>query len=111
MTDMFTFGAAGTGRFCNRFAYHEILYVTVIGLQGDLNVEDVVGYRIRTDLQRTGEFSCSSPLLTKIYETTINVRMPRIEKDATAARPPHYTVAVAAMPVRRGDFARPFALL
>lgn len=70
--DEFKFGASGTGTFQQRFSYHEIHYVTIYGLSAPPKLEDVTGWRLSTNFSRSGHFASSSPLLTKIYETTVN---------------------------------------
>jgi len=72
MADSFTFGPSGRGAFSMRFSYHEIQFLTIEGLDKAPALSDVVGYRIASNLTRTGSFSCSSPLLTKMYDTTVN---------------------------------------
>jgi alpha-L-rhamnosidase len=72
MEDTYTFGAIGTGSFRMRFAYHEIQYITVSGLTTKPQPSDVVGYRLTSLGDRTGAFSCSSELITKMYTTTVN---------------------------------------
>ena len=66
------FGPQGVGSFEPRFSYHEVHYVTVFGLSEPPFLADVVGYRLTSNFSRSGEFECSSDLLTRIYETTVN---------------------------------------
>jgi hypothetical protein len=42
------------------------------GLSHKLSLSDVTGTRISVNLTRTGFFACSSVLITRIYDTTIN---------------------------------------
>jgi len=71
-TDEYIVGPSGTGRFCNRFSYHEIQYITIEGVDTPPVFDDVSGYRISNDRARIGRFNCSNPLLQRIYETTLN---------------------------------------
>ena len=48
MADSYTFGPSGTGSFRMRFAYHEIHYITITGLEAAPGPSDVVGHRILT---------------------------------------------------------------
>eukprot|EP01045_Picozoa_sp_COSAG04_P002080 COSAG04_NODE_73_length_29016_cov_7.345472_14_plen_102_part_00 len=66
------FGPQGVGSFEPRFSYHEVHYITVYGLSEPPFLADVVGYRLTSNFSRNGEFECSSDLLTRIYETTVN---------------------------------------
>jgi alpha-L-rhamnosidase len=71
MVDRYTFGPDGTGSFRMRFSYHEIQFVTIIGLAQPPAAADVIGHTLTVNLTRTGHFECSSRLLTSIYETTV----------------------------------------
>ena len=71
MQDQYTFGPSGRGTFCNRFSYHEIHFVTILGLSSAPTPASMRGYRIGTDRQRQGSFQCTLPLLSMIYERTM----------------------------------------
>lgn len=47
-------------------------YITVSGLKAQPQVSDVIGYRLTSLGQRTGNFSCSSELISKMYSVTVN---------------------------------------
>ena len=70
--DEYVIGAAGAGVFRNHFAYHEWRYATLDGVDAPPALTDIVGYRVGNDLRRTGGFECSSELLTRIYDATLN---------------------------------------
>lgn len=70
MADSFTFGPSGKGRFENRFSYHEIHFITIVGLQSTASIT-VSGRKLYSNFTRHGTFECSSALLTQIYDTTI----------------------------------------
>lgn len=72
MEDWFTFGSSGAGSFRMRFAYHEIHYITISGLASAPAPADVVGYRLTSLGRRSGDFVCSSSLISQIYSTTVN---------------------------------------
>ena len=82
MSDSYTFGESGRGSFRMRFSYHEIHYITITALAADdgaflaaplaISPDQVTGWKLTSDLRRTGSFSCSSELLTRIYDTTVN---------------------------------------
>lgn len=57
--------------FVGKFAYHEIQYITIEGLTSPPALGDLTGLRLMTHRQRLGTFTCSNPLLTTIYDTTI----------------------------------------
>lgn len=72
MMDTFTFGPSGVGTFEPRFQYHAIHLITITGLQTMPTLSDIVGYRLTSLGERTGDFSCSSALITAMYHTTVN---------------------------------------
>ena len=57
--------------FQNRFNYTAGRYITISGLKNKPGPDDLKGYAIGTDLNRTGHFSCSSDLFNQIYETDL----------------------------------------
>ena len=73
--DTYTFGAAGTGSFRMCFAYHEIQYITIGGLSNTSSapkLDDIIGWRLTSSFRKSGDFSCSSSMISKIYSTTVN---------------------------------------
>ncbi len=57
--------------FCNRFNFIAGRYINISGLKQKPQLSDVTGYAIGTDLERTGNFSCSEPIFNNIYETDL----------------------------------------
>lgn len=58
----------GTARtFEPRFSYKAFRYVQVTGAPGRLAPDSLEGVHVHTDLESTGEFECSSPLLNQIH--------------------------------------------
>eukprot|EP00949_MAST-11_sp_MAST-11-sp1_P000823 g823.t1 len=75
MKNSVTLDASGRGFFKNRFSYHAVRFVTITTKDSSTGVDvhgPVHGLRLATTLERTGHFHCSSPLLSSIYDTTIN---------------------------------------
>ena len=54
--------------FCNRFSYHEILYVIFRGLSVAPALETITGLRLMNARLRSGSFSSTDPLLNGIYD-------------------------------------------
>lgn len=54
-----------------RFTYHGFRYVQVT-VENGARLENLMGYRVNTDVERVGHFECSSPMLNKIYETVVS---------------------------------------
>jgi alpha-L-rhamnosidase len=57
--------------FQNRFNYTGGRYLTITGLKNKPELADIVGHIVGTDLNRVGQFSCSSGLFNQIYETDL----------------------------------------
>jgi alpha-L-rhamnosidase len=51
-----------------RFTFHGFRYVELGGLTGDPKASDVTGVVLHSDTPRTGTFSCSDPLITKLQD-------------------------------------------
>lgn len=71
-TDVFTL--KGTGKqeeFIPQFTYHGFRYVEVkCSRPVKLSARNLTGLFLHTDLEQAGEFSCSNPLLNKIWRAT-----------------------------------------
>jgi len=71
MADSYKFGPSGRGNFTMKFSYHEIQYITISGLSKPPSLHNIIGYKLSVNLTKTGDFSCSSDLMTRIYDTTV----------------------------------------
>ncbi len=62
--------ASGEGRetYEPRFTYHGFQYIEISGLSEKPELDDIVGYQVRTDFKRTGTFTCSDSFLNKLHE-------------------------------------------
>ena len=54
-----------------RFTFHGFRYAEVTGWPGELRREDVTAVVYHSDLERTGWFECSDPLLTRLHENVV----------------------------------------
>jgi alpha-L-rhamnosidase len=70
-TDFFTFGVNGTVVFEPRFTFHGFRYVQVTGLTVPPTLNSVTGIVVHSDMPRTGNFTCSSPLVNQLYSNII----------------------------------------
>lgn len=67
-TDVFTL--AGTGQietYTPRFTYHGFRYVEITGFPGTLKPENLTGFAVHADVEKTGTFECSDPTLNKLF--------------------------------------------
>jgi alpha-L-rhamnosidase len=69
--DQYIASGAEREHYCNRFNYIAGRYITIEGLKQPPAPEDITGYAIATDLQRTGHFTSSNELFNRIYETDL----------------------------------------
>ncbi|MBO7741890.1 MAG: family 78 glycoside hydrolase catalytic domain, partial [Victivallales bacterium] len=51
-----------------RFTFYGFRYIEISGIRGKLSPKDISAVVLSSDLPRTGLFSCSSPLLNKLFE-------------------------------------------
>ncbi len=70
-TDFYTFGTNGTVTYEPRFTFHGFRYVEIRGLTVPPTVHSVTGIVVHSDLPRTGDFACSSPLVNQLYSNII----------------------------------------
>lgn len=54
-----------------RFTFHGFRYAEVTGWIGELNASDICAVVIHSDLERTGWFECSDPLLNKLHKNVV----------------------------------------
>ncbi|MBP6965017.1 MAG: family 78 glycoside hydrolase catalytic domain [Armatimonadetes bacterium] len=67
VTDVYTLKGGGVEAYEPRFTYHGFRYVEVTGFPGAPDLSAIEGLVVHDALERTGEFSCSHPLLNRIY--------------------------------------------
>jgi len=70
-TDTVILDRAGARTWEPVFTVHGFRYVQVDGWPGELTVDDLRAVVIHTDLRRTGTFSCSDPLLSRLHENVV----------------------------------------
>lgn len=70
-TDFYIFGTNGTVTYQPRFTFHGFRYVEVRGLTVPPTLNSVTGIVVHSDIPRTGNFACSSPLVNQLYSNII----------------------------------------
>jgi len=70
-TDFYIFGTNGSIVYEPRFTFHGFRYVEVRGLSVPPTLGSVTGIVVHTDIPRTGDFACSSPLVNQLYSNII----------------------------------------
>ncbi len=69
VADVYTLKGEKTEVYEPRFTYHGFRYVEIAGFPGTPDLSAIEGVVIHDALERTGEFSCSEPLLNRIYHS------------------------------------------
>ncbi len=70
-TDFYIFGSNGPAVYQPRFTFHGFRYVEVRGLTVPPTLSSVTGIVVHSDIRRTGNFACSSPLVNQLYSNII----------------------------------------
>jgi alpha-L-rhamnosidase len=71
VTDLYTLKGEGTEVYEPRFTYHGFRYVELKGHPGRPTLATIEGRVVNDDLESAGEFTCSQPMINRIYH---NVR-------------------------------------
>jgi len=74
-TDRYTLRGGGEETWEPRFTFHGFRYVEVSGWPGDVEAAvaagDIVARVYHSDLERTGWFTCSDPLVNRLHENVV----------------------------------------
>jgi alpha-L-rhamnosidase len=70
-TDRYTLRGEGVETWEPRFTFHGFRYVEVDGWPGELNLEAIRAVVLHSDMERTGWFECSDPLLNRLHENVV----------------------------------------
>ncbi|MEN8249048.1 MAG: family 78 glycoside hydrolase catalytic domain [Bacteroidota bacterium] len=71
VTNEYTLKGEGIERFVPRFVFHGFRYVELTGFPGKPDLSTIVGMVIHDDLEKTGDFTCSNPMLNAIYKNAV----------------------------------------
>jgi alpha-L-rhamnosidase len=70
-TDNYTLRGGGTETWEPRFVYHGFRFVEVTGFPGKPTLDSIEGRVVHDDLESAGDFTCSNPLLNRIYQNVV----------------------------------------
>src|SRR6266498_2086403 len=70
-TDRYTLRGDGTETWEPRFTFHGFRYAEVAGWPGELRVDQLRAVVVHSDMERTGWFECSDPLLNQLHENVV----------------------------------------
>ena len=54
-----------------QYTYYGFRYLEISGWIGELTKEDIWAYAVYSDLEKTGDFECSEPLLNRLYQNIV----------------------------------------
>ncbi len=69
--DVFTLAGNGTETYEPRFTYHGFRFVEISGYPGRPAPDDVTGCVVHADVPPAGSFTCSDPLLCRVYSNCV----------------------------------------
>jgi beta-glucosidase-like glycosyl hydrolase len=70
-TDTYTLSGDGVEAWAPRFSFHGFRYAEITGWPGDFDPADVVAEVLHTDMDRTGRFASSDPLINRLHENVV----------------------------------------
>jgi alpha-L-rhamnosidase len=70
-TDRYILRGSGVEVWEPRFTFHGFRYAEIDGWPGELEPQDVEAVVVHSDLERTGWFSCSDPLVERLHENAV----------------------------------------
>ncbi|MDQ5850545.1 MAG: glycoside hydrolase family 78 protein [Chloroflexota bacterium] len=70
-TDRYTLRGDGVATWEPRFTFHGFRYAEVEGWPGELQASDLVAVVCHSDMERTGWFECSDPLINRLHENVV----------------------------------------
>jgi len=70
-TDRYTLKGAGVEVWEPRFTFHGFRYAEVDGWPGELRPDDITAVVLHSDMERSGWFECSDPLLNRLHENVV----------------------------------------
>ncbi len=70
-TDTYILASNGVSVFEPKFTFHGFRYVEIRGLSVPPTLSSVTGVVVHSDMQATGDFACSSPLVNHLYSNIV----------------------------------------
>ncbi|MBK8027640.1 MAG: family 78 glycoside hydrolase catalytic domain [Chloroflexi bacterium] len=70
-TDYYTFKGEGVEVWESKFTFHGFRYVEIEGYKGEVNEETITGIVLHSDMEPTGTFECSDPLLNQLQHNIV----------------------------------------
>lgn len=64
--EQYTFKGEGIETYEPRFTFHGFRYVKISDYPGEININDILGQVVHSDMDSTGSFECSDPLINQL---------------------------------------------
>lgn len=71
VTDHYTFKGDGEEVWEPKFTFHGFRYVELIGYPGDVNEDTITGVVVHSDMEKTGDFTCSNELINQLQHNIL----------------------------------------
>jgi alpha-L-rhamnosidase len=71
VTDVYTLNGKGQEVYEPRFTYHGFRYVEMTGFPGKPSLDSIQGLVVNDDLDETGSFACSNPVVNRIFTNIV----------------------------------------
>ena len=63
--------SGGRDSFEPTFTFHGFRYAEIDGWPGEIRADDIEAVVVHSEMQRTGRFSCSDPLVDRLVENSV----------------------------------------
>lgn len=70
--DQYTLKGEGVETWSPRFTFHGFRYIEITGWPGRPSMDQIEGLRMSADLEQTGTFECSNPMLNQLHQVIEN---------------------------------------
>ncbi len=70
-TDYYTFSGQGDEVWEPRFTFHGFRYVELLDYPGEVTADTITGIVLHSDMEQTGSFECSDPLLNQLQRNIV----------------------------------------
>jgi alpha-L-rhamnosidase len=70
-TDYYTFKGSGEETWEPKFTFHGFRYVEIEGCPGEVTRDTITGIVLHSDMEQTGTFECSDPLLNRLQNNIL----------------------------------------
>ncbi len=66
--DTYIFKGAGLETWHPRFTFHGFRYIRISHYSGEIEIDNMEGHVVHTDMEKTGDFTCSDPMINQLQQ-------------------------------------------